>query len=123
MTRRIAKIVVSTSLDQDIFDRLDAFCNLNHRNRSEVMRGLLYSLLVDGKQDILGERVPTLEKRGNICNKDGHDNAARAVIKANADVSGTKLSWMLAEHDIKRSASWVNLRKAEAKKSGVFISG
>jgi hypothetical protein len=29
---------------------------------------------------------------------------------------------MLSEHDIKRSASWINRRKADMKKSGVTLS-
>lgn len=43
---------VSTPLDPDIMEKLDAFCATVHRNRAEVVRGLLYALLVEGKQEI-----------------------------------------------------------------------
>jgi len=49
------KLVVSTPLDTATLEKLDAFCNKIHRNRAEVLRGLLYSLLVDGKQFIFDE--------------------------------------------------------------------
>ena len=45
-----AKITVSTPLDEGLLKRLDAFCEGIHRTRAEVLRGLLYSLLVEGKQ-------------------------------------------------------------------------
>ncbi len=111
MRQRNATIVASTSLNQDTSDRLDAFCNLTHRNRSEVIRGLLHTLLVDGEQPIFGE----CRHRGNVGNKDGEDEAAVAFIKEHLDLSGVKLSAMLSEHNIKRGPSWVNLRKAENK--------
>ncbi len=44
------KTIVSTALDQDTAERLDAFCSAIHRTRAEVIRGLLYALLVEGKQ-------------------------------------------------------------------------
>ena len=50
-----AKAVVSTPVDQDTLERLDAFCSDIHRTRAEVLRGLLYSLLVEGKQFIFEE--------------------------------------------------------------------
>jgi metal-responsive CopG/Arc/MetJ family transcriptional regulator len=46
------KTTVSTPLDPDVLERLDAFCAKIHRNRAEVIRGLLYALLVEGKQFI-----------------------------------------------------------------------
>lgn len=49
------KTVVSTPLDQDTLDKLDSFCRKIHRNRSQVLRGLLYALLVEGKQMIFDE--------------------------------------------------------------------
>jgi hypothetical protein len=69
------------------------------------------------------EAVPVLKQhnKGNVANKDGNDDAARAFIVAHPDVSGIKISAMLTEHGIKRSASWVNLRKCEIKGSGVTI--
>lgn len=47
--------IVSTGVDVATFDRLDAFCTRIHRNRAEVMRGLLYALLIDEKQFIFDE--------------------------------------------------------------------
>jgi hypothetical protein len=49
------KTIVSTALDADTLAKLDAFCSKIHRTRAEVLRGLLYSLLVDGKQFIFEE--------------------------------------------------------------------
>jgi hypothetical protein len=49
------KTVVSTPLDENILQQLDAFCAEIHRTRAEVMRGLLYALLLDGKQNIFSE--------------------------------------------------------------------
>ena len=46
------KSVVSTPVDAATLEKLDAFCSRIHRNRAEVLRGLLYSLLVEGKQFI-----------------------------------------------------------------------
>ena len=50
-----AKVVVSTAVNEATADRLDAFCAEIHRNRAEVIRGLLYALLVDEKQFIYHE--------------------------------------------------------------------
>jgi len=65
--------------------------------------------------------VPVLKVRskGNPGNKDGQDDAAMALIRTNMDLSGTKLVALLLEHGIKRSQSWVNMRKAEIKGSGI----
>ena len=49
------KTIVSTALDQDTAERLDAFCAEIHRTRAEVLRGLLYALLVEGKQFVYDE--------------------------------------------------------------------
>lgn len=49
------KIIVSTPVDEDTLNRLDALCAEIHRNRAEVLRGLLYALLVEGKQFIYDE--------------------------------------------------------------------
>lgn len=48
----IPKRVISTPVDADTLQRLDTFCTKIHRNRAEVMRGLLYALLVEGKRFI-----------------------------------------------------------------------
>jgi hypothetical protein len=50
-----AKVMISTPIDATTAERLDKFCAEIHRNRAEVMRGLLYALLVDGKQFIFDE--------------------------------------------------------------------
>lgn len=47
--------IVSTGVDVATLDRLDAFCMRIHRNRAEVMRGLLYALLIEDKQVIFDE--------------------------------------------------------------------
>lgn len=47
--------VISTGVDVATFDRLDQFCTRIHRNRAEVMRGLLYALLIEEKQFIFDE--------------------------------------------------------------------
>jgi hypothetical protein len=48
------KHIVSTALDVCYLEQLDRFCELVHRTRAEVIRGLLYSLITD-KQDIYAE--------------------------------------------------------------------
>jgi hypothetical protein len=50
-----AKVMISTPIDTTTAERLDKFCAEIHRNRAEVMRGLLYSLLTEGKQFIFDE--------------------------------------------------------------------
>jgi hypothetical protein len=49
------KIVVSTPVDEDVLKRLDALCAEIHRTRAEVLRGLLYSLLLPEKHFIIDE--------------------------------------------------------------------
>jgi predicted transcriptional regulator len=50
-----AKTTVSTPLDEDTLKRLDALCAEIHRTRAEVLRGLLYSLLLPEKYFIIDE--------------------------------------------------------------------
>lgn len=50
-----AKTVVSTPVDEATLRSLDDFCAAVHRKRSEVLRGLLYALLVPGKRGIYEE--------------------------------------------------------------------
>jgi hypothetical protein len=50
-----AKTIVSTALDEDTLMRLDALCSDIHRTRAEVLRGLLYSLLLQDKHFIIDE--------------------------------------------------------------------
>jgi hypothetical protein len=49
------KIVVSTPVDQDTLERLNELCGKIHRTRAEVLRGLLYSLLMPEKYFIIDE--------------------------------------------------------------------
>jgi hypothetical protein len=49
------KTIVSTALDPDVLERLDTFCDEIHRTRAEVLRGLLYALLIEGKQFVYEE--------------------------------------------------------------------
>jgi hypothetical protein len=51
----LAKITVCTPVDEDILKRLDALCADIHRTRAEVLRGLLYSLLLQDKHFIIEE--------------------------------------------------------------------
>jgi hypothetical protein len=50
-----ARIVISTPVDPVTVERLDVFCAEIHRNRAEIMRGLLLALLVEDKQFIFTE--------------------------------------------------------------------
>src|SRR5262245_4739119 len=50
-----AKTVVSTPLDEDTLERLDELCGEIHRTRAEVLRGLLYALLLPEKYFIIDE--------------------------------------------------------------------
>jgi hypothetical protein len=50
-----AKVMISTPVDPVTAELLDSFCAKIHRNRAEVMRGLLYALLVEDKQFIFDE--------------------------------------------------------------------
>lgn len=50
-----AKVMISTPVDVATAEQLDKFCAEIHRNRAEVLRGLLYALLVEGKQFIFDE--------------------------------------------------------------------
>jgi hypothetical protein len=49
------KTIVGTPIDEDLRKRLDAFCAEIHRTRAEVLRGLLYSLLMPEKHFIIDE--------------------------------------------------------------------
>lgn len=50
-----SKQCVSAQLEPETMAQLDNFCARLHRTRSEVVRGLLYALLVEGKQGIFDE--------------------------------------------------------------------
>jgi hypothetical protein len=49
------KTVVATPLDDKTLQDFDAFCEKIHRNRAEVLRGLLYTLLREDKHHIINE--------------------------------------------------------------------
>ena len=49
------KTVVSTPIDDETLKRLDALCAEIHRTRAEVLRGLLYSVLLPEKYFIIDE--------------------------------------------------------------------
>jgi hypothetical protein len=51
----VAKSVISTPVEEEILKRLDSFCSDIHRTRAEVLRGLLYSLLIEEKYFIIEE--------------------------------------------------------------------
>ncbi|HEY2363491.1 MAG TPA: hypothetical protein VGK36_20385 [Candidatus Angelobacter sp.] len=51
----MGKTIVSTPVDEDTLKRLDALCAGVHRTRAEVLRGLLYSLLIPEKHFIIDE--------------------------------------------------------------------
>jgi hypothetical protein len=53
-----SKTSVSTSIDTCLFHLLDSFCARTHRNRAQVMRGLLYGLLVEGNQSVFDGPAP-----------------------------------------------------------------
>jgi hypothetical protein len=50
-----AKTIVSTALNEDTLNSLDALCAEIHRTRAEVLRGLLYALLIPEKYHIIDE--------------------------------------------------------------------
>ncbi|MGH9644349.1 MAG: hypothetical protein ACRD3Q_18255 [Terriglobales bacterium] len=58
------KTVVSTPVDAETLARLDAFCERVHRTRAAVLRGLLYALVVEGKQFIYEEWRGIAQKAG-----------------------------------------------------------
>lgn len=56
-------------------------------------------------------------------NKDGKDEAALAVIKANPDLSVQKLADLLGEHGIARGREWVRRKKPEVCGTGSTAKG
>jgi hypothetical protein len=58
-----------------------------------------------------GAKAVLRSNQNNVANKDGMDDAAIAVVKKHPEMSGPKVSAMLAEHGIKRSKDWVNKRR------------
>ena len=52
---------------------------------------------------------------GNISNRDGQDDAARAIIKANSTWTVKPLVKLLAESGIKRGKSWVTEARLETR--------
>jgi len=58
---------------------------------------------------------------GNTANKDGKDDAAVALMKANHTLSGVKLAKLLKDGGIERSKEWVRLKRLELGLGGVKI--
>jgi hypothetical protein len=56
---------------------------------------------------------------GNTANKDGKDNAAVELLKANRKLSGVKMSQLLKDAGIDRSKEWVRLKRGELGLGGV----
>ena len=71
----------------------------------------------DCRLHIVGDpetRTVTLQARkGFKGNRDGKDEAAIALIKANSKLSAVKVSQLLKEHEIDRSSEWVRKRRFE----------
>ena len=58
---------------------------------------------------------------GNTANKDGKDDAAVALIKANQHLSGVKMAGALKNAGIERSKEWVRLKRLELGTGGLKI--
>ncbi len=58
---------------------------------------------------------------GNTANKDGKDDAAVALMKANPKLSGVKMSKLLDDAGIDRSKEWVRLKRLELGIGGVKV--
>jgi hypothetical protein len=59
---------------------------------------------------------------GNKANKDGHDEAARAIIKANLTKTVREIKAALAEAGIRRSDGWISMRRCDIKGTGSRLS-
>lgn len=59
---------------------------------------------------------------GNIANRDGQDDAARTIIKANSTWTVKALVKLLAESGIKRGKWWVTEARLEAREGGSKIT-
>jgi hypothetical protein len=55
---------------------------------------------------------------GNKANRDGHDETARAIIKANLARTVREIKAVLADAGIKRSDGWIFMRRCEIKGTG-----
>ena len=58
-------------------------------------------------------------KLGNTANKDGKDEAAVVLMKANRQLSNVKMSKLLEDAGIDRSKEWVRLKRSELGIGGV----
>ena len=69
----------------------------------------------DCRLHIVGDpetRTVTLQgRKGFKGNRDGKDEAAIALIKANSKLSAVKVSQLLKEHEIDRSSEWVRKQR------------
>ena len=73
-----------------------------------VGNGLAPAVLVKGQGD-------------NKANKDGQDDAARAIIKGNLTKTVREIKGTLAEAGIKRSDGWISMRRADIKGTGTRL--
>jgi hypothetical protein len=60
--------------------------------------------------------------RGNQANRDGKDEAAKAIIRDNPDLTIMALVIRLKDTGIKRGKSWVSAARIEARGTGVKVS-
>jgi len=72
----------------------------------------------DCRLHIVGDPSLTVVKlaprhRGNVANKDGKDNAAIELIKANMKLSNAKMAELLKGEGIKRGKDWVRAKRYE----------
>jgi hypothetical protein len=79
----------------------------------------------DCRLHIVGDpstRAVTLQPRnGNRGNKDGKDEAAEAIIKANAEMRVRKLQEQLAALGIDRGTTWIGKARARIRGTGVTV--
>jgi hypothetical protein len=80
----------------------------------------------DCRLHIVGDpetRPVTLQSRkGNRANKDGKDEAAEAVIRANLKMPVRKLQEQLAALNIRRGTTWINTARARIQGTGVTLT-
>lgn len=86
------KTIVSTTLDRETLQQLDDFCVKAHLTRSDVLRGLLDSLLVVGRQRIYRE---WREQVSPLCGRNGEEKVLSALKSCPQYVRAKRLVEML----------------------------
>lgn len=80
----------------------------------------------NGKLTMIGDpaiNTASLKPRGGFkANKDGKDEVADALIKANPDLSIRKLQELIKESGFSRGVEWIHKAKARIKGTGVTLS-